>query len=247
MAKHIAMAGKGGTGKTTVAALLIKYLIEKKKGAILAVDADPNANLNEALGYEVENTISQILVDIKKGDVPTSMTKETYLQFELHRALVETDYVDLLVMGGPQGPGCYCFPTDILKRHLANMDRSYDYLVIDNEAGLEHISRKTIEDVDVMLVISDPTAKGVRTAGRIYQLAKSLNINIADAYLIVTRITDPAPLQKEIDATGLKLLGVIPHDPKVVEHDLKGIAMLDLPDDSAAVLATRDMFDKLKL
>ena len=247
MAKHIAMAGKGGTGKTTVAALLIKYLIEKKKGAILAVDADPNANLNEALGYEVENTISQILVDIKKGDVPTSMTKETYLQFELHRALVETDYVDLLVMGGPQGPGCYCFPTDILKRHLANMDRSYDYLVIDNEAGLEHISRKTIEDVDVMLVISDPTAKGVRTAGRIYQLAKSLNINIADAYLIVTRITDPAPLQKEIDATGLKLLGVIPHDPKVVEHDLKGIAMLDLPDDSAAVQATRDMFDKLKL
>ncbi|MFW0966992.1 MAG: AAA family ATPase [Thermacetogeniaceae bacterium] len=247
MAKHIAMAGKGGTGKTTVAALLIKYLIEKKKGAILAVDADPNANLNEALGYEVENTISQILVDIKKGDVPTSMTKETYLQFELHRALVETDHVDLLVMGGPQGPGCYCFPTDILKRHLANMDRSYDYLVIDNEAGLEHISRKTIEDVDVMLVISDPTAKGVRTAGRIYQLAKSLNINIADAYLIVTRITDPAPLQKEIDATGLKLLGVIPHDPKVVEHDLKGIAMLDLPDDSAAVLATRDMFDKLKL
>jgi len=247
MAKHIAMAGKGGTGKTTVAALLIKYLIEKKKGAILAVDADPNANLNEALGYEVENTISQILVDIKKGDVPTSMPKETYLQFELHRALVETDHVNLLVMGGPQGPGCYCFPTDILKRHLANMDRSYDYLVIDNEAGLEHISRKTIEDVDVMLVISDPTAKGVRTAGRIYQLAKSLNINIADAYLNVTRITDPAPLQKEIDATGLKLLGVIPHDPKVVEHDLKGIAMLDLPDDSAAVLATRDMFDKLKL
>ncbi len=247
MAKHIAMAGKGGTGKTTIAALLIKYLIEKKKGSILAVDADPNANLNEALGYEFENTISQILVDIKKGNVPTSMTKETYLQFELHRALVETDYVDLLVMGGPQGPGCYCFPTDILKRHLANMDRSYDYLVVDNEAGLEHISRKTIEDVDVMLVISDPTAKGIRTAGRIYQLAKSLNINIADAYLIVTKIADPAPLQKEIDATGLKLLGVVPYDPKVVEHDLKGISMLDLPDDSAAVQATRDMFDKLKL
>lgn len=247
MAKHIAMAGKGGTGKTTIAALLIKYLVEKKKGAILAVDADPNANLNEALGYEVNNTISKILVDMKKGNVPTSMTKETYLQFELHRALVETDYVDLLVMGGPQGPGCYCFPTDILKRHLANMDRSYDYLVVDNEAGLEHISRKTIEDVDVMLVISDPTAKGIRTAGRIYRLAKSLNINIADAYLIVTKITDPAPLQKEIDATGLKLLGAVPHDPKVVEHDLKGIAMMDLPDDSAAVQATREMFGKLKL
>lgn len=246
MAKHIAMAGKGGTGKTTIAALLIKYLIEKKKGSILAVDGDPNANLNEALGLKVENTISKILADIKKGNVPTSMTKETYLQFELHRALVETDYVDLLVMGGPQGPGCYCFPNDILKRHLASMDRSYDYLVVDNEAGLEHISRKTIENVDIMLVISDPTAKGIRTAGRIYQLAKSLNINIGDAYLIVTKISDPAPLQKEINATGLQLLGVVPHDPKVVEHDLKGISMLDLPDDSAAVIATRDMFDKLK-
>lgn len=247
MAKHIAMAGKGGTGKTTVAALLIKYIVEQKKGATLAVDADPNSNLNEALGYEVPNTISSILADIKKSNIPKGMTKETYLQFELHRALIETDYVDLLVMGGPQGPGCYCFPNDILKRHLSNIDSSYRYLVADNEAGLEHISRQTIEDVDIMLVISDPTAKGVRTAGRIYQLARSMNINIADAYLIITKIFDPAPLQKEIEATGLKLLGVVPKDPLIMEHDLKGISMMELPDDSSAVQATRDMFSKLPL
>jgi CO dehydrogenase maturation factor len=150
-------------------------------------------------------------------------------------------------MGGPQGPGCYCFPNDILKRHLSNIDSSYGYLVADNEAGLEHISRQTIEDVDIMLVISDPTAKGVRTAGRIYQLARSMNINIADAYLIITKISDPAPLQKEIEATGLKLLGVVPKDPLIMEHDLKGISMMELPDDSSAVQATRDMFSKLPL
>lgn len=247
MAKHLAMAGKGGTGKTTVAALLIKHLIEQQKGAILAVDADPNANINEALGFEVANTISSILVDIKKGNVPTGMTKETYLQFELHRALVETEYVDLLVMGGPQGPGCYCFPTDILKRHLANLEKSYEYLVVDNEAGMEHISRQTIEDIDVMFVVSDATAKGVRTAGRIYNLAKSLNIKIDEAYLIITKISDPAPLQKEIEATGLKLLGVIPNDPMVIDHDLKGKAILELPDNSFAVQATREIFGKLKL
>lgn len=247
MAKHIAMAGKGGTGKTTVAALLIKYIVEQKKGVVLAVDADPNPNLNEALGHKVPNTISSILADIKKGAIPTGMTQETFLQFELHRALIETDYVDLLVMGGPQGPGCYCFPNDILKRYLAKIDSSYDYLVADNEAGLEHISRQTIEDVDIMLVISDPTAKGVRTAGRIYQLARSLNIEIADAYLIITKTTDPAPLQKEIEATGLKLLGTIAKDPMIMEHDLKGISMMELSDDSLAVQETRDMFSKLPL
>lgn len=245
MAKHLAMAGKGGTGKTTIASLLIRYLMEQKKGSILAVDADPNANLNEALGLDVPNTISSILVDIKKNNVPTGMTKETYLQLQLHQALVETEYVDLLVMGGPQGPGCYCFPTDLLKRHLSVLDKSYDYMVIDNEAGMEHISRQTIENVDAMFVVSDATAKGVRTAGRIYELAKSLNIEIGEAYLIITKISDPEPLQSEILASGLKLLGVIPNDPLVVEFDLKGKPMMELPDDSPAVRAAREMFGKL--
>ncbi|AFV11722.1 carbon monoxide dehydrogenase nickel-insertion accessory protein AcsF [Thermacetogenium phaeum DSM 12270] len=247
MAKHLAMAGKGGTGKTTIASLLIRYLIEQKKGSILAVDADPNSNLNEALGFEVPNTISTILADIKKNNVPTGMTKETYLQLKLHQALVETKDVDLLVMGGPQGPGCYCFPTDLLKRHLAVLDKNYDYMVIDNEAGMEHISRQTIQDVDIMFVVSDATAKGVRTAGRIYELAKSLNIKIGEAYLIITKISDPEPLQSEIDATALNLLGIVPNDPMVVEFDLEGKPMMDLPASCPAVQATREMFGKLSL
>ncbi len=245
--KHIAVAGKGGTGKTTTAALLIRYLIENKKGSILAVDADPNSNLNEALGVKVENTISNILVDVKKNNVPTGMTKQTYLELKLHQSLTETKYYDLLVMGGPQGPGCYCFPTELLKKHIDVLDNNYDYMVIDNEAGMEHISRETIENVDILLLISDPTAKGVRTVGRIYELAKSLKINIGEAYIIITKTEDASDLQNEIDATGLKLLGVVPNDPLVAEYDLKGKPLMDLPEDSPAVRATREIFGKLKL
>ncbi|MDH7576344.1 MAG: AAA family ATPase [Bacillota bacterium] len=247
MAKHIALAGKGGTGKTTIASLVVRYLIENKKGAVLAVDADPNSNLNEALGVEVKNSISNILVDIKKSNVPTGMTKDVYLELKLHQALTETKYFDLLVMGGPQGPGCYCYPTELLKRHIDVLDKNYAYMVIDNEAGMEHISRETIENIDIMLVISDATAKGVRTAGRIYELAKSLKIQISDAYLIVTKIEDSSSLQREIEQTGLKFLGAVPFDPLVAEYDLKGKPIMELPEDSPAVRATREMFEKLSL
>ncbi len=172
VSKHIAIAGKGGTGKTTLAAMLIRYLVEAGKGSILAVDADFNSTLNDALGLKVEATIANILADAKQNKVPTGMTKDVFIELKLHQALIETRDYDLLVMGGPQGPGCYCFPSEILKRGLETLDQNYDYMVIDNEAGMEHISRKTIEKIDILLVISDATAKGVRTAGRIYGLAQ---------------------------------------------------------------------------
>lgn len=247
MAKHIAVAGKGGTGKTTVASFIIKYLIENKKDSILAVDADPNSNLNEALGLQVKNTISNILVDIKKNNVPFGMSKDMYIEFKLNQALTETKEVDLLVMGGPQGPGCYCYPTELLKRHLEILDKNYDYMVIDNEAGMEHISRQTIENVDMMMVISDATVKGIRTAGKIYELAKLLKIQIGEAYLIINRIGNLAPLQEEINATGLDLGGVIPDDPFVTEYDLQGRPLIGLPANSAAVRAAYQLFEKLSI
>lgn len=245
MAKHIALAGKGGTGKTTTATLLIRYMIEKKKVPILAVDADPNANLNEALGYKIENTIASILDDIKKDNVPLGMTKDMYLEMMLNKALTETEHVDLLVMGGPQGPGCYCYPTDLLKRHIETLDKNYKYMVIDNEAGLEHISRGVIQGVDTLLIVSDATVRGIRTAGRIYELAKNLKTDIGDAYLIVTRIEDPVSLENEIRATGIELLGTIPFDPLLYEQDLEGKPLLGLPESSPAVQASRGMFEKL--
>lgn len=247
MAKHIAVAGKGGTGKTTITSLMVRYLIEQKKGSILAVDADPNANLNEGLGLTVDQTISNIMQEIKKNKVPFGMTKNTFLQFQLHQALIETEHVDLLVMGAPQGPGCYCFPNELLKHHLETLDNAYDYFLIDNEAGMEHISRGTIENIDLLLIISDGTAKGVRTAGRIYKLARDLKVQIGEAYLIITKRDDPAPLQGDIGATGLQLLGTIPFDPLVAEYDLKGKAMFELPESSLAVRATREMFGKLSV
>ncbi len=246
MSKHIAVAGKGGTGKTTLASMLVRYLVETGKGSVLAVDADFNSTLNEALGLEVSDTIANVLADIKKNKVPTGMTKDVFIELKLHQALIETRDYDLLVMGGPQGPGCYCFPSEILKRNLESLDKNYDYMVIDNEAGMEHISRETIENVDILLVISDATAKGVRTAGRIYELAKRLQIRIGAAYLIVTRIADPEPLRSDIEATGLELLGVIPDDPLVTEYDLQGKPLMDLPADSPAVSASMKLFDKLR-
>jgi CO dehydrogenase maturation factor len=220
--------------------------VETGKGSVLAVDADFNSTLNEALGLEVSDTIANVLADIKKNKVPTGMTKDVFIELKLHQALIETRDYDLLVMGGPQGPGCYCFPSEILKRNLESLDKNYDYMVIDNEAGMEHISRETIENVDILLVISDATAKGVRTAGRIYELAKRLQIRIGAAYLLVTRIADPEPLRSDIEATGLELLGVIPDDPLVTEYDLQGKPLMDLPADSPAVSASMKLFDKLR-
>lgn len=244
MVNQIAVAGKGGTGKTTFASLLIRYLIENQKSPILAVDADANANLNETLGVNLGETISDIIAQTKSPQgLPAGMTQETFIAYKLQSALIETEDVDLLVMGGPDGPGCYCFPNNILRNHLEGLANNYKYTVMDNEAGLEHISRRVATDIDHLFIISDASARGIRSAGRIHELVKSINSRINNMYLVVTKTQtgDIEALQAEIKATGLKLIGTIPYDREVARYDLESIPLFNLPAESEAVQAVYDI------
>jgi len=237
----IAVAGKGGTGKTTFTALLLRYLTNKHKGkSILAVDADANANLNEALGLEVEETISTTLEQTKDPRVvPAGMTKDMFIQMRINQALVESDQIDLLVMGNPTGPGCYCFPNDLLKNYLEKLRTNYDYVAVDNEAGMEHLSRRTIDNVDYLIITSDSTARGVRSAARVYDIVKNVKMNVGKVFLVISRTQNEnvGALQSEIEKTGLELIGTVPLDEQVMEFDLNGKPLFELPDDSKAVQA----------
>lgn len=245
MSKMIAVAGKGGTGKTTFTALLLKELVNSKQAAILAVDADPNANLNEALGVDIETTISEAVDSVKTNAVPTGMTKEGFIEWKLSQSLIETQYVDLLVMGVPHGSGCYCYPNDLLRRHLGNLRPNYDYVVTDNEAGLEHLSRQVVQDIDYFFIISDASARGIRSAGRVRQIVDGLQTKVFKKYLVVTKAMDGIDdLMDEIKETGLELIGVIPYDPMVAEYDLKSRPLFDLPEDAKAVQAVKEIIKK---
>ncbi|MCR3921220.1 MAG: AAA family ATPase [Firmicutes bacterium] len=250
--KQIAIAGKGGVGKTTFTALMLRHLLKNKPGkAVLAVDADPNANLNEALGLEVENTISTILENTKIPNVvPTGMSKEMYIEFKLQAALAETDSYDLLVMGNPQKAGCYCYPNDLLRKHLETLRANYDYVMVDNEAGLEHLSRRIISKVDILIVVSDAAARSIRSAARVHDIAKGVGLDIKEMYLVVTKVTtgnEIEQLQGEIDKTGLQLIGTIPLDPLVSDYDVRGEALINLPDDAPSVEAVDAILKKINL
>lgn len=251
MTIQIAVAGKGGTGKTSFTALLIRYLSQNTKNAILAVDADANANLNEALGLNLPTTISELIASTKdpKG-IPDGMTQDVYIEYKLQSSLVESDRVDMLVMGGPDGPGCYCFPNNLLRGYMEKLGKNYDYVVMDNEAGLEHISRRVTQAIDYMFVISDTSARSIRSAARVRQLVEGIKSNIKNIYLVITKSQSPediAVLQGEIEKTGLNLIGVIPFDPLVAKYDLEGKALFDLPEDSASSQAVDAILKKAQI
>ncbi|MBE3582199.1 MAG: AAA family ATPase [Thermoanaerobacteraceae bacterium] len=249
MARSIAVAGKGGTGKTTFAALTIRYLVEHNKGSILAVDADPNANLNEALGLEVNTYIADILEDTKNPKaVPPGMSKDMFVEYKLAQALVEAEKLDLLVMGRPEGPGCYCYPNDLLRKHLETLAHNYGYMIIDSEAGLEHISRRIIQNVDDLFIMSDASVRGLRSASRIRQLVEEMALPIKRLFLVVTKTANGlGSLQREVERTGLTLAGTLPYDPLVVEYDVMGTPLFRLPPDAAAVRKAWEILDKVGL
>lgn len=247
MAFTIALAGKGGVGKTTIAGLLIKYLVVKGKTPILAVDADCNANLNEVLGLEVSDTLGQAREDMKKGKVPAGMTKDVFMSMRLEEAVAEEEGYDLVVMGQPEGAGCYCAANSLLTNFLERLVNNYAYLVMDNEAGMEHISRLTTHNVDILLIVTDTSRRGLQAGLRIDKLAKELNIGVKNSYLVINRVkSEPTgDVLELIKQDGLELAGTVPDDETVYTFDLKGRPTIEIDVDNPAVKAAFGIFDKI--
>jgi CO dehydrogenase maturation factor len=247
MAFSIALSGKGGTGKTTLAGLLIKYLVATERTPVLAVDADSNANLNEVLGLEFTDTLGNSREEMKKGVVPSGMTKDVFMEMKLEQAIVEAAGYDLVVMGQPEGSGCYCAANTLLTGFLERLTGNYPFIVMDNEAGMEHISRLTTKDVDILLVVSDTSRRSLQSAFRINELARKLNIGVGQSFLIVNQVKAPLaePVHDAIAQSGLTLAGTIPEDPAVYEFDLNGKPTIDLPEDNLTVQAAYRIFEKI--
>jgi CO dehydrogenase maturation factor len=243
----IALAGKGGTGKTTVAGMLIKYLIKMGKTPVLAVDADSNANLNEVLGLEVDDTLGGAREEMKKGIVPDGMTKDIFMDMKLQQAIIEDDGYDLIVMGQPEGSGCYCAANTLLTGFLEKLTNNYPYIVMDNEAGMEHISRLTTSNVDILLTVSDTSRRSLQAAMRIDDLTKSLNIGVSKSYLVINQTKEAVPdmALNMIKEKGIDLAGTIPEDHTVYEYDLNGRPTIEMPEDSPAVRAAFNIFEKI--
>jgi CO dehydrogenase maturation factor len=243
----IALAGKGGCGKTTLAGMLVRYLISKSKTPVLAVDADCNANLNEVLGLDVKDTLGNAREDMKKGDVPSGMTKDIFMEMKLEEAVAEAQGFDLIVMGQPEGAGCYCAANTLLTNFLERLQDNYPFIVMDNEAGMEHISRLTTKNVDVLLIVSDPSRRGLQAAVRINELAKCLNIGVAKSYVVINMAKE-APSQKAMQMIAdaqLELIGTVPDDDLIYEYDFEGLPTFEIPEDSKSVRAAFDIFNKI--
>jgi CO dehydrogenase maturation factor len=251
--KTIAVAGKGGTGKTTITALIIDYLARNKRGTVLAIDADPSTNLNLALGVPLYDTVGDVREEtataVGGGQALGGLSKWDYLDLRINEALVEEMAFDLLAMGRPEGPGCYCAANNILRTSVDRLSGAYDYVVIDNEAGLEHLSRRTTQDVDLLIIVSDPTLRGIIAAGRVAELIDELDTAVGTAYLVVNRVNGddlPEPLRKAIVEQKLELAGLLPADPAVNELDALGQPIVALPVDAPvrrsleAILASLD-------
>ncbi|MCD4703485.1 MAG: AAA family ATPase [Methanosarcinaceae archaeon] len=238
MTKVIAVTGKGGTGKTAITALLIRHLARCNK-EILAIDADPDTNLPETLGCELEKTVGDMkqFMLTERDNLPPDINKESIFESKIYEIINEMPDYDLLVMGRPEGSGCYCYVNNLLRGIMDRFVTNYDVVILDTEAGLEHFSRKIIRDVDDLLVVTDGSRRGLRTAERIRELTEELETNIRNIYVIANKVTDTnrekiANLARELD---LKLIGTVPVDRMIEERDLAGDPLFDLPEDSIAV------------
>ena len=254
MPHTIAVAGKGGVGKTTPCGMLIDYLCKKNKGPVLVVDADANANLNEVLGVEVETSLGQIREEMAqaelKGTIPKGMTKADYAELKFNSALIEDDDFDMLVMGRTQGKGCYCYVNGVLQSQVSKYAKNYSYVVMDNEAGLEHVARGTLPHVDTMLLISDCSRRGIQAVARIAEMIEEMNLNPGQMGLIVNRAPGGVlneGIKEEIAKHNLKLFGVLPHDEAVYDCDCNGDPSAKLPDNDPMKTALKSVMQSIGL
>ena len=243
------MTGKGGVGKTTLSALTIHWLVKRGEAPVLAVDADSNANLYEALGVSYEASVGGIRESARK-EVRSlkGVSKQEFLDLRVQEALVEQNGYDLIVMGRPEGQGCYCFANNVLREILQRLTRTYRHIVLDSEAGLEHISRRTLLALDYLIIVSDCTVRGVHTAGRVSALADEVALPTKARGLIVNRVPDgelPPAIRAAALATGLPLLGTIPVDDAVAALDASGAPVASIPEQSSARLALEGVLEKL--
>ncbi len=250
----IAVAGKGGVGKTTTCGMIIDYLCKKNRGPVLVVDADANSNLNEVLGVEVETSLGQIREEMAqaelKGSIPKGMTKADYAEFKFNSALIEEDDFDMLVMGRTQGQGCYCYVNGVLKTQVDKYARNYSYVVMDNEAGLEHVARGTLPHVDTMLLISDCSRRGIQAVARIAEMIEQMHLTPGQMGLIVNRAPDgklDEGVRAEIEKHGLTLYGVLPQDEAVYRCDCDGQPSAYLPDSDLMKTALKEILARIGL
>jgi CO dehydrogenase maturation factor len=261
MTTTIALAGKGGVGKTTVAAMTIKYLAQSGRGAIFAIDADPSSNLNMVLGLDLDWTVGDIregmLSKVKEsisaggaamGGLPGGISKREYLDYEVRSSLSEGVDFDLIAMGRGEGRGCYCAVNHNLREVIDAIGDHYSYVVVDNEAGMEHLSRRTTRDVQHLLIVSDPTQRGIVAAGRVAGFRDELDINIENAHLIINRLPGgemPPALREAVDALDVPLLGIIPETRDVTEFEFSGRPLVEMKDDSPVYQAVAAMLERI--
>ena len=245
MSKTIAMSGKGGVGKTTVSALMMRYFTNNLNSPLLAIDADPNSNLGETLGLDIEKTVGDIRENFMRDPqgVPSGMDKIIYLEMLMNQVLIEQKSFDLLVMGRQEGQGCYCMVNNILNRFADELEKNYKYMLVDNEAGMEHLSRRTSGKVDMLLMVTDYALRGLRAVGRINEMLGDLKLDVKNKGLIVNRA--PETLSQtfldEVEKIGVPIVCIIPDDKNLLEFDMERKSMLELPSDSPAVIAIDKM------
>ncbi|KQM11220.1 hypothetical protein AOA80_10135 [Methanomassiliicoccales archaeon RumEn M1] len=246
----IAVAGKGGVGKSTLSALLVRTLSERTGEVILAVDADPNANLGDKLGVKVERTIGQLREDLlnRADEIPAGVSKQDAVMYQLRLAMAEGETFDLVTMGRQEGRGCYCYINNLLRTFLDSVMGDYRYVVIDNEAGMEHLSRRTCQRMDMLMVVSDPTAVGLTTARRILELAREMEVEFSHSMLVISRVRGEVPdgLRHDIEDAGFESWTVLPHDDEVDRLAEEGRPLTELSRDSPAAAAVRQLVTRMR-